>query len=54
MAIKIIKDNDISITESEYIEFRQKYDDNYRMWSGAIPTLEEFIKQQITKKIENT
>lgn len=44
MSIKIIKQPDVHVTESEYQRYLAEYRQQYMFYSGTPPTLDDFIR----------
>lgn len=50
MAIKIIDQGDVRVTESELCKYRDEYRRAFSYYSGTPPTLEDFIRREIARK----
>lgn len=44
MSIRVVKQPDISVTESELRRYQDEYRRAYSMYAGTPPTLEEYIR----------
>ena len=51
MTIKIIKQPDVHVTESELARYQDEYQQAYMFFAGTPPTLEEFIRRTKTRRI---
>lgn len=51
MAIKIIREPDVYVTEGEMQRLRQEYDRQYMFYSGVPPTFEEFVRERKQRSI---
>ncbi len=46
MAINIIKDADVTVTESELRRYKADYQRDFMMYAGTPPTLNEYIRRR--------
>lgn len=52
MAINIIKEKDIYVTEEELNKYREEYLTRYSMYVGSKPSLENYIKARKNDELE--
>ena len=51
MAIKIVEDGpDITLTQSQHNRFRQEYAKAFQMYSGPVPTFEEYVRSRLNEQ----
>lgn len=50
MAINVIPDADVTVTESELRRYREEYRQAYSMYCGTPPTLNEFIRRRQSER----
>jgi len=50
MSIKIVKQPDVHVTESELRKYQDEYKNAYMFYAGTPPTLEEFIRRKKAAK----
>lgn len=52
MAINIIKEPDVNVTEGDLARYRAEYESFMRYYAGPPITLEEYIRRQRTRRRE--
>jgi hypothetical protein len=53
MAIRVIKEADVTVTESELQRYKDEYNQAYMFYAGTPPTLEEFIRRKQLEPVAN-
>lgn len=51
MAIKIIKEPDVHLTEDEFSRYKQSYQQEFMFYAGPVPSFEAYCRRK--KKIDN-
>jgi len=50
MSIKIVEDGpEVVLTRSEHTRLQHEYQKAFMMYSGPVPTFEEFVRQRLTE-----
>lgn len=52
MAIKIIREPDVHVTEGELSRYQQEYQRAFSYYAGPLPTFEEFVRRKQAQKNE--
>ncbi len=50
MAIRIINEPDVYLTETELSRLRYEYQKAYQYYVGPVPTFEQFVRKQQSQK----
>lgn len=50
MAIRIISEPDVYLTEAELSRLRFEYQKSYQYYAGPVPTFEQFVREQQSQK----